>query len=212
MNDRRWWHEDRTVDYFRQKPADPLIVERLSQITDREHKAALDLGCGGGRHSEMLVGFGFSVSACDVNDSMVNATKTRLPEIVERIVHASMLSLPFADTSFDCIVSTGVFHQATTLAEYQTALAEASRVMRPGGILAMNIFVRDNLDDSLTLTNESDHLYTTRENLQMILLTPDEFTTLAGKAGLRIESVADLKVVKEPTGTRTVWKAFFVKE
>jgi 2-polyprenyl-3-methyl-5-hydroxy-6-metoxy-1,4-benzoquinol methylase len=42
------------VNYFAEKPADPRIVERLESYMPSAEPRALDLGCGGGRHSEML--------------------------------------------------------------------------------------------------------------------------------------------------------------
>ena len=211
MDTEPWWNLDETVQYFMSKKADPLIVDRLKLVENREQKAALDLGCGGGRHTELLVALGFTVWACDVNESMVEATRARVPAIADRITQSSMLSLQYPADNFDVVVSTGVFHQAMSMREYETVLCEVGRVMRSNGILAMNIFVRSHLDTTLELISEREHVYKTHEGLHMTLLTPHEFIEHAERAQLELESAVEPQVRIEPTGTRVVWKAFLRK-
>ncbi|WP_292214234.1 class I SAM-dependent methyltransferase, partial [Mesorhizobium sp.] len=59
------------------------------------------------------------------------------PEITTEV--GSILSLPFADASFDCVWSGNVM-QYLTPAEFELAVGEARRVLKPGGILAVKDF------------------------------------------------------------------------
>lgn len=48
-----------------------------------------------------------------------------------------MRALPYAEHAFDCVVSSTALHNIDTEAGRATALAEAMRVLRPGGTLAV---------------------------------------------------------------------------
>jgi predicted enzyme related to lactoylglutathione lyase len=66
----------------------------------------VDLGCGTGRHSVRLVAAGARVTAVDFRDGMV-ARARRKPrwEQVQFILHDLTRQLPFADCSFDRVLS-----------------------------------------------------------------------------------------------------------
>lgn len=90
----------------------------------------LDLGMGGGRLLVELDGAGWTVSGIDGSWAMVRLAQARLPHRKASLEHADAESLPFADASFDAVVATGVLEYVETLPR---ALAEAARVLRPGG-------------------------------------------------------------------------------
>ncbi len=96
----------------------------------------LDAGCGTGgllcRLHEAeprwdLTGLDFSEFACEV-------ARKRCP--AARIQQGSTTALPFADASFDLIISADVLCQIT---EHREALAELFRCLRPGGTLVVNV-------------------------------------------------------------------------
>jgi ubiquinone/menaquinone biosynthesis C-methylase UbiE len=71
------------------------------------------------------------LTVTDVDDAMVSASQTRLshhPNVTAR--QADVTALPFAGASFDVVTSYLMLHHVIT---WQDALAEAARVLRPGG-------------------------------------------------------------------------------
>jgi SAM-dependent methyltransferase len=97
----------------------------------------LDAGCGTGGlilrlrtdHPEWkFSGIDFMPLACDL------ARKRCGPEVDIRV--ASITDIPFADQSFDAVVSADVVCQ---LENPEVAAAEFFRVLRPGGIVAINV-------------------------------------------------------------------------
>lgn len=93
---------------------------------------AIDIGCGSGRHTQLLVQFGYEASACDVSAAAV-ATTRKMWNLPARLVkQAPMTALPYADETFDVAVAYGVFYYGTR-AEHEAAVAEMHRVLRPGG-------------------------------------------------------------------------------
>lgn len=106
----------------------------------------LDLGAGSGFSSETLARLGYSVVAVDPDCAALINNRAR-PErdasrISGRVTVASGVAeaLPFADQSFDGAVAMNVLHHVPDLA---SALAELSRVLRPGSRL---VFCEPGLD------------------------------------------------------------------
>jgi ubiquinone/menaquinone biosynthesis C-methylase UbiE len=93
-----------------------------------EGKDVLDLGCGDGRHAEMIKGMGAkSVSGIDVNETMIELAKKRRRVSFQV---ASGDNLPFKDASFDMVFSNFVLHY---FKDTFRVIAEVARVLRPGG-------------------------------------------------------------------------------
>jgi ArsR family transcriptional regulator len=93
----------------------------------------LDAGGGDGAVAELLLPQARSVTLVDVNATMVAAARHRLGDRA-RCEVADVHALPFADAAFDAVLS---FHVLVHVAEPARALAEAARVLRPGGTLAV---------------------------------------------------------------------------
>lgn len=92
----------------------------------------LDLGCGPGAMSVPLVERGARVVSVDLSMPMVRETARRCAGWpTHSAAQASADRLPFADASFDAVVSTGVLEYVP---EIQEALREAARVLVPGGV------------------------------------------------------------------------------
>jgi SAM-dependent methyltransferase len=65
-----------------------------------------------------------------------------------KTVEADATSLPFADESFDAALLVSMLHHVDTPAH---ALAEAKRVLRPSGRLAVMVFTREDIADAWCL-------------------------------------------------------------
>ncbi len=113
-----------------------LPVERGQRI--------LDVGCGTGQLLEMLHDQLPSVHSLGVDLSvpMLSVARSRLPNALP-LVNSWAEHQPFLDASFDCIVTTSVFHY---FREPKTALNEFHRLLKPGGSLV----ITDWCDDYLT--------------------------------------------------------------
>lgn len=210
-----FWNDPEMVAYFAAKPADPIIVERLNELdVSSGNLRALDLGCGGGRHSELLASRGFDVTSVDINPAMLEATKERLNKsgYCTTTKTMSVDRLDFEDEIFDVVVSTGVLHQVRSLGRYAVALQGIARVLKPGGLFTMNIFTNTCWDETYTVPEPSEpYTVLTTEKLFMTLLSKPLFYALASDAGLELEQEVREDIKQENTGPRSILRAHLLK-
>ena len=106
-------------------------------VAGASHARVLDLGCGGGHVSYAVAPQVHAVTAYDLSREMLDAVAAEaerrgLTTIVTR--QGSVEALPFADQSFDFVLSR---YSAHHWADVPAALSEARRVLRPEGRLAI---------------------------------------------------------------------------
>jgi SAM-dependent methyltransferase len=90
--------------------------------------AVLDAGCGEGRLSRRLAAAGYRVTSVDASPTLVRRAREADPRGEYRT--ADVTDLPFADASFDAVIS---FMVLQDVADYERAVGEAARVLRTGG-------------------------------------------------------------------------------
>ena len=97
-------------------------------------RAILDAGCGTGGNLAHLPGAGRRVGLDVSTDALACARKRNLTQLVR----GTVASLPFAAASFDAAISTSViYHQ--WVRDPAVALRELHRVLRPGGLLFLDV-------------------------------------------------------------------------
>jgi SAM-dependent methyltransferase len=121
----------------------------LNSIEWRGNEQVLDVGCG---HGLMLLGAAKRLSSghatgidvwsqVDQGNNSAEATleNARREGVFERveIKNADARELPFAENSFDVILSSFVIHNISGAAERERAIREIARVLKPGGQLAL---------------------------------------------------------------------------
>ena len=110
----------------------------LDAVTCGPGQRILDIACGPGPVSSLATMRGAQVTGIDFSAAMVAEARRRNPGI--SFEQADAESLPFADGSFDAVVcGFGVHHFASPV----RALAEARRVLRPGGQFAFTVWASD---------------------------------------------------------------------
>jgi SAM-dependent methyltransferase len=92
----------------------------------------LDVGCGSGELCELAAQHGAIVSDIDAAEGMIEIARRRVPAADLRV--GAMERLPWPDGSFDVVTA---FNALQFAARFATALAEAARVARRGGSIAV---------------------------------------------------------------------------
>lgn len=141
--------ENNAADYFA-RHAEQWDELRSLHIADGPVEAALadmlggtglgrllDIGTGTGRMAELFAASAEHTVAFDKSPEMLRIARARLqhfPADKVELVQGDFTALPFADASFDTLL----FHQVLHYAQApELVLAEAARVTRPGGRIAI---------------------------------------------------------------------------
>ena len=109
----------------------PELYADLEEFGITRGKHVLDVGCGTGLVAHELAERGSAMTGIDVSGPMLEHARELVPGA--SFVEASAEKLPFADDSFDAAVSAQAFHWF----DQEKALAEISRVVKPGGTVAV---------------------------------------------------------------------------
>jgi SAM-dependent methyltransferase len=114
----------------------------IDQIGPRPGETILEIGCGAGSLVRLLarrLGDANPITGADVNPFLLReaaqlAEAEELGELI-RFTEGNAEALPFEDHSFDCAYSVTVFEEC----DADRAIAEAMRVIRPGGRVGLAV-------------------------------------------------------------------------
>ncbi len=122
-----------SYERFMGRFSEPLAAQLVDQVDPRPGERGLDVGCGPGAASAVLVQrLGEqAVLAIDPSPSFVQAARTRFPAADVRLGSAE--ALPWADDAVDVAVAELV---VSFMADPVLGLREMARVTRPGGRVA----------------------------------------------------------------------------
>ncbi len=143
-------------------------------------KDVIDCGCGGGRWSYGLAKLGANITAVDINQSAINATKAELKDIN---VQKEFIVTPLEDLSkhlpagkkYDLAWSWGVL---PFVGSFNTAFQQVMDCVKDGGFIYVNIYGRE------TLNYEQDiELFKNRVRYNTLLTWEEKEQFLIEKAG-----------------------------
>jgi ubiquinone/menaquinone biosynthesis C-methylase UbiE len=122
-------------DVYRDYLNTPAFFDMLPDVNGL---SGLDIGCGEGHNTRLLAQRRALVTAIDISEVFIAHAKESEEQEPLGIDYrvASAVELPFADATFD--FATG-FMSFMDIGETDRALAEAYRVLKPGGFLQFSI-------------------------------------------------------------------------
>jgi demethylmenaquinone methyltransferase / 2-methoxy-6-polyprenyl-1,4-benzoquinol methylase len=112
-------------------------LREISKRIQISNPGILDLGCGTGDLSMLFSRIG-PVAGCDFSHPMLQIAARKIKgngmDRTVSLIEADALQLPFADASFDAVVSAFMLRN---LADMDRGLHEMRRVLRPGGVMGV---------------------------------------------------------------------------
>jgi SAM-dependent methyltransferase len=124
-----------------------MLTAQYERLGLQPEDKVLDLGCGFGRHAFEAARRGASVVALDAGTdevlgvaatfaAMVEAGELRADSLHASAVQGDALKLPFPDGTFDRVICSEVLEH---IPDDVSAMRELSRVLRPGGTMAITV-------------------------------------------------------------------------
>lgn len=162
----------------------------------------LDVGCGAGFLSNYLAGGGFEVTGIDASQSSIEVAARHDATGKARYVLGDALFLPFADGSFDVVCAMDFLEHVEDPAR---AIAEASRVLRPGGTFFFHTFNRNALAWLVIIKGVEWLVPNTPRDMHVLRLfiKPSELTALCDGHGM---SVTELHGSEPVVLSRAFWR------
>jgi SAM-dependent methyltransferase len=96
----------------------------------------LEIGPGPGVTTDLLRTLVPRLTILEIDADSADALRQRLNGSGVSVVHGDGTAMPFPDGSFSGVVAFTMLHHVPTLALQDRLLAEAGRVLRPGGVFA----------------------------------------------------------------------------
>ena len=132
-------------EYYSKQSLSTATLQRFRGIVDlvmrargpsaiNESLRVLDVGCGAGTQCQYWVDKGHDYVGVDINEPLIRLARERAAEAGQqaRFEVSSATLLPFEAASFDvCLLPELLEH----VADWQTCLDQAVKVLRPGGII-----------------------------------------------------------------------------
>ncbi|MFC1789469.1 class I SAM-dependent methyltransferase [Patescibacteria group bacterium] len=98
----------------------------------------LDLGCGNGRFSEVLVYKNAEYVGMDNSEKLIEIAQKRYPQT--KFIMSSVFNLPFSDNYFDKIFSFATLHHIPSKELREQFFKETKRVLKPGGSFVLTVW------------------------------------------------------------------------
>jgi 2-polyprenyl-6-hydroxyphenyl methylase/3-demethylubiquinone-9 3-methyltransferase len=139
-------HGQQFIDYYERASASERATVRSERVRDcalllardAVHPQSVlkvaDIGCGAGTQSLIWAAGGHRVAAVDVSEALIAIGRRRAEEKGLRVEFSvgSAQSLPFAAEQFDVVLMPELLEHVP---DWENCLGEATRVLRPGGVL-----------------------------------------------------------------------------
>ena len=102
-------------------------------------RSVLEVGCGAGRFTEVLLDAGARVFACDLSRAVEANHANFRGRAAHFVCQADLMALPVAPGSFDVVVVLGVLQHTPSP---EAAVRALAAVLRPGGLLVVDHYAR----------------------------------------------------------------------
>ncbi|BCJ40240.1 methyltransferase [Actinoplanes ianthinogenes] len=129
-------YDGEAADYDRTRGGEPRAIaaaQAVSALLPASVRTVADVACGTGIVTAHLVAPGRLVTGFDRTKGMLDKAASRLPG---RLARADATALPLLAASVDAVVLIWLLH---LLPDAAPVIAEAARVLRPGGVLITTV-------------------------------------------------------------------------
>jgi ubiquinone/menaquinone biosynthesis C-methylase UbiE len=123
-----------------------VTLRTLTEFLPAAPARLIDIGGGPGRYAITLAQRGYRVTLVDLSNSSLELAQQKAVEAgveLDGFIHASALNLTdITKASFDAVMLLGPLYHLHKLEERQTALQQAHRLLKPGGLIFASFITR----------------------------------------------------------------------
>jgi 2-polyprenyl-6-hydroxyphenyl methylase/3-demethylubiquinone-9 3-methyltransferase len=184
----RWYGaEDTPIALLRaeSRHRNPWIGDEIVRQLGPSPQRVLDLGCGAGFLANHLAALGHHVTGIDT--TLENLGVARAHDATQTATYepGDACALHFPDRSFDVVCAMDLLEHVT---EPDRLIAEAGRVLRPGGVFFFHTFNRTKAAHLIVIKGVDWFVANAPKDLHVIELfrTPAEVTAMCERAGLDV--------------------------
>ncbi|WP_413580844.1 bifunctional 2-polyprenyl-6-hydroxyphenol methylase/3-demethylubiquinol 3-O-methyltransferase UbiG [Bdellovibrio sp. HCB288] len=172
----------------------PWILQTIERFIGRKSAKILDMGCGGGFLSNDLAAAGHHVSGIDLSDSSLKVAESRDHTHSVHYQIGDVYQVPFPDSSFDVACAMDLLEHVS---EPQKVLAEASRVLKPGGLFFFNTFNKNQLANLVVIKSMEWFVKNTPDDYHVysLFIKPNDLTKWMKETGLHDVEIRGIRPV-----------------
>lgn len=203
-----WWDENEFLHLLKAM-VNPWRVPYFKNIlvsrhgSDLSRARLLDMGCGGGVLAEEFASLGCRVTGIDISPRSIAIAQAHAAVSGLSIDYqvATGTSLSFDRESFDAVSCCDVLEH---IADWKQAIAEAGRVIKPGGLFFFDTINR-------TFASKVQFIFGLQQfpltrlmppdtHIWEMFIRPDELASALEQNGLVLEDLQGGKIPKSPVG------------
>ncbi len=189
--DERWYTDD----------AHPIALLRkenetrnpwIESVIHKQRQVVLDIGCGAGFLSNDLAKAGHRVTGIDLSASSLRLAETMDATQSARYIRADAEQLPFEDESFDVVTAMDLLEHVD---RPERVIAEASRVLKKGGLFFFHTFNRNWLSWLIVIKGVEWCVPNTPKNIHVyrMFIKPQELTGWCQQYSLKVQEMKGLR-------------------
>ena len=187
---------DRIADHFA-ATREYAWPEVTAFLEDRTADCALDVGCGNGRHTELLADRARLAVGIDLSrgllDTAVERARDRGFADATAFIHGDAAHLPIATASVDLATYVATLHHLSPRATRVASLSELARVLRPDGAALVSVWstAHDRFDRDTGFDTTVDWTLPGGETVPRYyhIYDPDEFAADLAASDLVVEDL-----------------------
>jgi len=190
LGDRWYTAQDDPVALLRaeSRARNPWIAGVIRQTFPSGEVKVLDIGCGGGFLSNYLANSGFRVNGLDASAESLSIAKRYDGTGRVSYVMGDAYHLPYAGGEFQAACAMDFLEHVD---EPQSVIAEAARVLRPGGLLFFATFNRNFISWLIGIKGVEWFVRNTPPRLHELshFIKPAELRAMCEAGGLRVDEL-----------------------
>ncbi|MDB5104184.1 MAG: gamma-tocopherol methyltransferase [Fibrobacteres bacterium] len=170
----------------------PWVAQRIRSHLDGRPGRILDIGCGAGFLANALAAEGHRVSGIDMSRGSLRIARSRSKLPAYRVADA--YRLPYRDGTFDSVTALDFLEHVTAP---DRVIAEAARVLRPGGLFFFHTFNRNPLAWLIVIKGLEWFVRNTPERMHVLplFIKPKELETYCRRSGMAPAEMTGMRPV-----------------